>query len=260
MEHPAQEKTTTVDLLLKLFEPQSGEIFIDGQKLSEMDGASVRRSIGMVAADGTIFRGTLSDNIRYKKPEASDEEVEAAAIAAGMLATLQRLPDGLQTLVGESGFGLSVGERQRVQIARVIVSKPIILVMDEATANLDYATEAEVKKTIEEMDDVEFNNYEVISNKIGSTWWGTNRQTALMSCNNALTTLGKFNELKKNFFYVDYSSDWKYVQNKFSSLLICIQILFRICTIHFYKIPILIISKPQPANLVNQNFFHQIRY
>ena len=144
-------KTTTVDLLLKLFEPQSGEIFIDGQKLSEMDGASVRRSIGMVAADGTIFRGTLSDNIRYKKPEASDEEVEAAAIAAGMLATLQRLPDGLQTLVGESGFGLSVGERQRVQIARVIVSKPIILVMDEATANLDYATEAEVKKTIEEI-------------------------------------------------------------------------------------------------------------
>ena len=63
------------------------------------------------------------------------------------------------------------------------------------------------KKVIEEMDDAEFDNYEDISNKIGSTWWGTNRQTALMSCNNALTTLGKFNELKKNFFYVDYTSD-----------------------------------------------------
>ncbi len=144
-------KTTTVDLLLKLFEPQSGEIYIDGQKLSEMDGASVRRSIGIVAADGSIFRGTLADNIRYKRSEATNDEVEEAAIAAGMQATLQRLPDGLQTLVGENGFGLSVGERQRVQIARVIVSKPIILIMDEATANLDFATEAGVKKTIDEI-------------------------------------------------------------------------------------------------------------
>jgi ATP-binding cassette, subfamily B, bacterial len=144
-------KTTTVDLLLKLFEPRSGNICIDGQSLAGMDGASVRRSIGMVAADGTIFRGTLADNIRYKRPEATDDEVNEAALAAGMQSTLQRLPDGLETMVGESGFGLSVGERQRVQIARVIVSKPMILVMDEATANLDYATEAEVKKTIDEI-------------------------------------------------------------------------------------------------------------
>ncbi len=144
-------KTTTVDLILKLFEPQSGEIFIDGQRLSELDGASVRQGIGMVSADGAIFRGTLADNIRYKKPDATDKEVLAAAIAAGLQNTLNRLQDGLKTIVGESGFGLSVGERQRIQIARVIVSKPIILIMDEATANLDYATEAEVRKTIDEI-------------------------------------------------------------------------------------------------------------
>jgi ABC-type multidrug transport system fused ATPase/permease subunit len=144
-------KTTTVDLLLKLFEPQSGDVLIDGQKLSEMDGASVRSQIGMVAADGAIFRGTLADNIRYKRPGATIEEVNIAANAAGMQTTLQRLPDGLQTVVGESGFGLSVGERQRVQIARVLISKPYILIMDEATANLDFATEAEVKKTVDEI-------------------------------------------------------------------------------------------------------------
>ena len=144
-------KTTAVDLLLKLFEPQSGEIFIDGQQLSAMDGASVRQSIGMVTADGAIFRGTLADNIRYKKPMATDNEVEAAAVAAGLQHTLQRLPEGLQTVVGESGFGLSVGERQRVQIARVIISRPVILILDEATANLDFVTEAEVKKTIDEI-------------------------------------------------------------------------------------------------------------
>lgn len=142
-------KTTTVDLLLKLYEPQEGEILIDGQKLSEADAASVRQRIGMVAADGAIFRGTLADNIRYKKPDATDSEVEGAAIAAGMQNTLQRLTDGMHTMVGESGFGLSVGERQRLQIARVIISKPVILIMDEATANLDYATEAEVKKSID---------------------------------------------------------------------------------------------------------------
>ena len=105
----------------------------------------------MVAADGAIFRGTLADNIRYKRPNATDEEVMKAALAAGMENTLQRLPSGLLTELGESGIGLSVGERQRIQIARVLVSQPRILILDEATANLDYATEVEIKKTVEEI-------------------------------------------------------------------------------------------------------------
>jgi len=144
-------KTTVVDLLLKLYEPSAGTIFIDGQKLSLHDSSSIRRQIGMVSADGAIFRGTLADNIRYKRPDATNEEVLRAAIAAGMSNTLQRLPDGLQTTVGESGIGLSVGERQRIQIARILVSQPRILVLDEATANLDFATEAEIKKTVAEI-------------------------------------------------------------------------------------------------------------
>lgn len=141
-------KTTAVDLILKLFVPTSGSILIDGQDIASVDESSIRQHIGMVMTDGAIFRGTLADNIRYKRPSASLPEVEAAAIAAGMGGTLQRLPDGLNTLVGESGFGLSVGERQRVQIARVIVSAPRILILDEATANLDFATESEVRQTI----------------------------------------------------------------------------------------------------------------
>lgn len=144
-------KTTAVDLLLKLHEPASGDILIDGESLSQRDASSVRRQIGTVTADGAVFRGSLADNIRYKRPEATNEEVQAAALAAGMENTLKRLPDGLQTVVGESGIGLSVGERQRIQIARVLVSHPRILVLDEATANLDYATEQEIKKTINEI-------------------------------------------------------------------------------------------------------------
>ncbi|MBS1507542.1 MAG: ABC transporter ATP-binding protein [Bacteroidetes bacterium] len=144
-------KTTTVDLLMKLYEPDSGEILIDGKPLSAIDASAVRRQMGMVAADGAVFRGTLADNIRYKRPDATDDEVRHAATAAGMEGTLQRLPDGLKTKVGESGFGLSVGERQRIQIARILIAQPKILILDEATANLDFATEAEVKKTVKEV-------------------------------------------------------------------------------------------------------------
>ena len=144
-------KTTTVDLLLKLFEPSSGEIWIDGQNISTLDSSSVRQQVGTVSTDGMVFSGTLADNIRYKRPSATDAEVEKAAIEAGMENTLSRLPEGLLTEVGESGIGLSVGERQRIQIARVLVAHPRILILDEATANLDYATETEIKRTIDEI-------------------------------------------------------------------------------------------------------------
>jgi ATP-binding cassette subfamily B protein len=141
-------KTTAADLLLKLWEPKSGEILIDGQSLSKVDPSSVRQSIGMVATDGAVFRGSLADNIRYKRPGATDMEVLDAASAAGLGTALDRLPEGLRTVIGEGGLGLSVGERQRLQIARILADKPRILVLDEATANLDYATENEVKHTL----------------------------------------------------------------------------------------------------------------
>jgi len=141
-------KTTAADLLLKLWEPSGGEIRIDGQPLSELDPASVRRAIGMVATDGAVFVGSLAENIRYKRPDATDEEVARAAAAAGLSQMLARLPDGLATEVGERGLGLSVGERQRLQIARMLVGEPPMLVLDEATANLDYFTEAEVKEAL----------------------------------------------------------------------------------------------------------------
>jgi ABC-type multidrug transport system fused ATPase/permease subunit len=141
-------KTTTVDLLLKLYETERGVIAIDGQPLNTLDASSIRAQVGMVAADGAIFSGTLSYNIRYKKPDATEEEVKDAAEKAGLSGLLTRLPEGLKTTVGQDGMGLSVGERQRIQIARVLVSRPKILVLDDATANLDYNTEAEVKKAL----------------------------------------------------------------------------------------------------------------
>jgi ABC-type multidrug transport system fused ATPase/permease subunit len=144
-------KTTTADLLLRLWEPDSGYIRIDGQALNETDPAAVRRAVGMVATDGAVFTGSLAENIRYKRPSATLDEIRNAALAAGLGRTLERLPDGLDTEVGERGVGLSVGERQRLQIARILVDQPRILVLDEATANLDYATEAEVKQALSQL-------------------------------------------------------------------------------------------------------------
>ena len=141
-------KTTAADLLMRLYEPSSGVISIDGQKLADLNAAAVRRKIGVVAADGSVFRGTLADNIRYKRPDATDEEVRDAALAAGLGTALGRLPDGLQSKVGEGGMGLSVGERQRLQLARVLAANPDIMILDEATANLDYNTELEVKRAL----------------------------------------------------------------------------------------------------------------
>lgn len=144
-------KTTTADLLLKLWEPSEGEILIDGQPLSIAGPSAVRRAIGVVAADGAVFRGSLADNIRYKRPSATDEDVRNAALAAGLGPALDRLPEGLATEIGERGVGLSVGERQRLQIARMLADRPRLLVLDEATANLDYATESEVRDALQHL-------------------------------------------------------------------------------------------------------------
>jgi ABC-type multidrug transport system fused ATPase/permease subunit len=144
-------KTTVVDLLLKLYEPASGKILIDGQDISKLDPSSIRNQLGIVSADGALFARSLRENICYKKPDASEAEIQEVIMAAGLLNTVNRLPLKLDTIIGENGIGLSVGERQRIHIARILLAKSKVLILDEATANLDYATEAEIKLSIEEI-------------------------------------------------------------------------------------------------------------
>jgi ATP-binding cassette, subfamily B, bacterial len=141
-------KTTIADLLAALYTPQSGEIRIDGQPVDGVEPASIHAAVRSVAADGTLFRASIRENIRYGRFDATDDDIAIAAEQAGLAALIARLADGLDTGVGEGGIALSVGERQRVLLARAFVATPRVLVLDEATANLDYRTEASVKKAL----------------------------------------------------------------------------------------------------------------
>jgi len=141
-------KTTIADLLAGLFTPQRGTIRLDGQPLNGVSPASIHAVVRSVAADGTLFRASIRENIRYGRLDATDTDIDEAARAAGLLPLLSRLPEGLDTEIGEGGVALSAGERQRVLLGRAFAAKPRVLVLDEATANLDYRTEAAVKDAI----------------------------------------------------------------------------------------------------------------
>jgi ABC-type multidrug transport system fused ATPase/permease subunit len=141
-------KTTLTDLLIGLYQPQAGTILVDGQRLTEVAPSSLRGAIRGVAADGMLFRMTIAENIRYGRFDASDAEIMDTARMAGLGPLLERLPEGLATPIGERGVELSMGERQRVLLARAFIGRPLILLLDEATANLDFKTEAAVKEAI----------------------------------------------------------------------------------------------------------------
>ena len=144
-------KTTLTDLLVALYRPQAGDIFIDDQSLSQVSLPSIRSAVRGVATDGTIFRLSIADNIRYGREEASDDTIREAVELAGLTPVIARLPDGLDTIVGEQGVELSLGERQRILLARAFIARPSILILDEATANLDFRTEDAVKQGLEQI-------------------------------------------------------------------------------------------------------------
>jgi subfamily B ATP-binding cassette protein MsbA len=142
-------KSTIADLLVGLYTPSAGRILIDGQPLESLDLASWQQRLGVVSQDTFLFNATITENISFGTPEATKEQVQAAAVAAQAAGFIEALPDGYNTLVGERGYRLSGGQRQRLSLARAILKEPELLILDEATSALDSQSERLVQQAIE---------------------------------------------------------------------------------------------------------------
>ncbi|OJU73303.1 MAG: ABC transporter permease [Alphaproteobacteria bacterium 40-19] len=144
-------KTTFINLILRLYDVTDGAILIDGQDIRDVTQDSLRANISMIPQDSFLFHRSLMENIRYGRPEASDEEVFTAAKSAYIHEFIERLPEGYESLVGERGIKLSGGQRQRIAIARAFLKNAPILVLDEATSQLDSVTETWIQKSLQEL-------------------------------------------------------------------------------------------------------------
>ena len=149
--HSGAGKSTLINLICRFYEPQEGAILIDGHDTRQVNLQSLREQIGVVLQDPFLFNGTVSENIAYGHPESSLEQTVAAAKAANAHDFIMNMPDGYDTMVGERGLRVSGGERQRLSIARAILRDPRVLILDEATSNVDTQTEAQIQEALERL-------------------------------------------------------------------------------------------------------------
>jgi ABC-type multidrug transport system fused ATPase/permease subunit len=147
--HTGAGKSSIGKLVARFYEFQGGELLIDGKDVRSFNLDSYRRQLGIVPQTPFLFAGTVADNIRYGKPEATDDDVAAAASHVGGGDWLKSLPQSLETSVGEEGKGISMGQRQLVALARVLLQDPAILILDEATASVDPLTEAQIQEGLD---------------------------------------------------------------------------------------------------------------
>ena len=144
-------KTTLCQLLPRFYDVTSGSIEIDGQDIRDFTQQSIRRHVGIIQQDVFMFAGTIRDNIRYGRPDATDEEIVEAAVRAEIHKEIMEMPNGYDSYIGERGVMLSGGQKQRLSIARVFLKNPRILVLDEATSALDTVTEQRIQESLDEL-------------------------------------------------------------------------------------------------------------
>ncbi|HTU15485.1 MAG TPA: ABC transporter ATP-binding protein [Solirubrobacterales bacterium] len=144
-------KSTLAKLITRFHDPQKGNVLIDGEPLAHYRQRSLRRQMGIVPQEGFLFSGSIAENISFGRPDAMIDEIAAAADAVGATPFIERLPDGLETEVGERGVQLSSGQRQLVAFARIILTEPRILILDEATSSVDTQTERTIESAMDQL-------------------------------------------------------------------------------------------------------------
>ncbi|TVR18581.1 MAG: ABC transporter ATP-binding protein [Anaerolineaceae bacterium] len=147
--HTGAGKSTIAKLITRFYEFQAGDVLIDGQDIRTFDLPAFRSKLGIVPQQPFLFSGTVRDNIRYSRPNATDDEIREVAYSVGNGEWLEGLPEGLDTDVGERGAHLSMGQRQLVSLMRVLLEKPVIFILDEATASVDPFTEAQIQEALD---------------------------------------------------------------------------------------------------------------
>jgi ATP-binding cassette subfamily B protein len=146
--HTGSGKSSIINLAAKFYLPTAGELLLDGREVRTIAGESLHRQMGMVQQQNFLFSGSVLDNIRFAKPDATDEQVRAAAAQLDCLDLLEALPQGLLTPVGERGSSLSIGQRQIVCFTRALLADPRLVVLDEATSAIDALTEARLQHAL----------------------------------------------------------------------------------------------------------------
>lgn len=199
-------KTTIINLLPRFWDVKEGSVTIDGRDLRDVTQASLRQQIGIVLQDTFLFSDIVLNNIRYAKPDATDEEVIAAAQLSRAHSFIERLPDGYQTVLGERGSGLSQGQRQLISIARVALSDPRILILDEATSSVDTRTEREIQKAFEVL--LHGRTSFVIAHRLSTI---RNADQVLVLNHGEIIEQGTHHELlaAKGFYYNLYTSQFR---------------------------------------------------
>jgi ABC-type multidrug transport system fused ATPase/permease subunit len=144
-------KSTLAKLVARFYDPQRGRVLVDGHDLRDLRAQCLRSQLGIVPQEGFLFSGSVRENISFGRPDASDDEIEAAAEAIGAGEFVRRLPDGFETEVGERGVALSAGQRQLIAFARALLAEPRILILDEATSNVDVRTERTIEEGLERL-------------------------------------------------------------------------------------------------------------
>lgn len=203
-------KTTVINLLTRFYDVDEGAIYIDGQDIRNIDREELRSFLGIVLQDTYLFSETVADNIRYGRLSATDEEVRRAARLANAEHFILRLPQGYDTVLGEDGGNLSQGQRQLLAIARAILADPAILILDEATSNVDTRTEVYIQQAMAEL--MKGRTSFVIAHRLSTV---RNADQILVIDQGEIIERGTHRELmaRKGFYYNLYRSNWLGVTN-----------------------------------------------